>query len=88
MAYMSYCRFEGTLHELRACMADVEEHVNEIAEYSVSDGEIRQFKQMVIEFTDFLHDMGVLNDEGYLERDTLNEVCDAMAKSYDGEDEE
>ena len=84
---MSYCRFEGTLHELRACMADVEEHVNEIAEYSVSDGGIRHFKQMVIEFTDFLHDMGLLNDEGYLERDALNEVCDAMAKAYDGEDE-
>ena len=45
--YMSYCRFEGTLAELRACMSEVYDHVNEEAEYEVSDREINYFRQMV-----------------------------------------
>ena len=85
--YMSYCRFEGTRGELAACLNEVTDHVNEEAEYKVSDPEIRHFKNMIVNFVDFLHDMCLLDDEGYLDREELDKVCQAMAKSY-REDEE
>ena len=80
--YMSYCRFEGTRGELAACLNEVTDHVNEEAEYEVSDPEIRHFKNMIVNFVDFLHDMCLLDDEGYLDREELDKVCQAMAKSY------
>ena len=80
--YMSYCRFEGTRRELAACLNEVIDHVNEEAEYEVSDPEIRHFKNMIVNFVDFLHDMCLLDDEGYLDREELDKVCAAMAKSY------
>lgn len=85
--YMSYCRFEGTREELTVCLNEVTDHVNEEAEYEVSDPEIRHFKNMIVNFVDFLHDMCLLDDEGYLDREELDKVCQAMAKSY-REDEE
>lgn len=85
--YMSYCRFEGTRRELAACLNEVTDHVNEEAEYEVSDPEIRHFKNMIVNFVDFLHDMCLLDDEGYLDREELDKVCQVMAKSY-REDEE
>lgn len=85
--YMSYCRFEGTREELAVCLNEVTDHVNEEAEYGVSDPEIRHFKNMIVNFVDFLHDMCLLDDEGYLDREELDKVCQAMAKSYK-EDEE
>lgn len=88
MSYMSYCKFEGTLSELRSCMNTVEEHVNEEAEYEVSDQEIRCFRDIAIEFNNFMHDMGLMDDEGYIDDDALDEVCEAMAKSYNEEEEE
>ena len=84
--YMSYCRFEGTLAELQTCLADVEEHVNGEAAYPVSDREIGKFRRIVTEFTSWLHDMALLDDEGYLDEDVLNEVCEAMSKAYQGDD--
>ena len=83
--YMSYCRFEGTRQELRACLTDVEEHVNGEAEYPVSQNEIRHFENMVREFVDWLHDAALLDDEGYLDEDALDNALDAMATA--GEDE-
>ena len=80
--YMSYCRFEGTRRELAACLNEVIDHVNEEAEYEVSEPEIRHFKNMIVNFVDFLHDMCLLDDEGYLDREELDKVCQAMAKSY------
>lgn len=85
--YMSYCRHEGTLAELRACLADVEEHVNGEAEYEVSDREIDCFQNMVGTFVDWLHDMELLDDEGKLDRDALMDVCDSMKKTCEMEDE-
>lgn len=85
--YMSYCRFEGTRRELEACLQEVEEHVNEEAEYEVSDHEIAHFKKMIVDFVGWLNDMCLLDDEGYLDREELDKVCQAMAKSY-REDEE
>ena len=78
--YMSYCRFEGTRQELRACLNDVEEHVNGDAEYEVSENEIGHFEHMVREFVDWLNDMALLDDEGNLDDDALNEVLDSMKK--------
>jgi len=86
--YMSYCRFEGTRMELNACLNDVEEHVNGEAEYPVSENEVNHFRWMVENFAGWLHDMALLDDEGYLDEDALNEVCDDMMKGKeDNEDE-
>ena len=86
--YMSYCRFEGTYSELRSCLSDVEEHVSEEAEYEVSDREIRSFRNMVEMFHDFLCNMELLDEDGDLDMDALDSVCEAMAKRYGGEEEE
>lgn len=88
MAYMSYCRYEGTYSELRACLNDVEEHVNEEAEYEVSDHEIQHFRNMVEYFHDFLCNMELLDEDGNLDDDALDAVCEAMAKSYEQEEED
>lgn len=86
--YMSYCRFEGTHAELRACLGDVEDHVNGDAEYKVSENEIGHFESMVREFVDWLHDMALLDEEGYLDEDALNEVCDDMMKTKERDDDD
>ena len=83
--YMSYCRFEGTRQELRACLADVEEHVNGEAEYKVRENEIGHFEQMVREFVDWLNDMALLDEDGELNEREFEQVLDAMAKDG-GED--
>jgi len=86
--YMSYCRFEGTYAELRACLADVEEHVNEEAEYEVSHREIENFCNMVEFFHEFLCKQELLDENGDLDMDQLHCIADAMAKSYDEEEDE
>ena len=84
--YMSYCRFEGTLHELRSCLSEVNDHVSEEAEYKVSDHEIRNFRTMVKEFTDWILEMDLLDENGYLDDGKLDDICECMAQSYsDGE---
>lgn len=88
MAYMSYCRFEGTYHELRACLSDVEEHVNEEAEYKVSEREIQEFRNMVEYFHDFLCEQELLDEDGNLDWDAIENVCEAMGKSYSQDNEE
>jgi hypothetical protein len=35
----------------------------------------------------WLHDMALLDDEGYLDEDALNEVCDDMMKAREDEEE-
>ena len=85
--YMSYCRFEGTRAELNTCLSVVEEHVNGEAEYRVSENEVNHFQQMVQDFVGWLHDMALLDDEGYLDEDALNEVCDDMMKAREDDDE-
>ena len=85
--YMSYCRFEGTLSELRACMDTVDEHINEEAQYEVSDKEITCFKNMVQEFVEWLTNTSILDDEGSVDWEELDRVCDMMGKSYETDDE-
>ena len=84
--YMSYCRQEGTFSELRVCLNDVDEHVSEVAEYAVSEREIENFREMVEYFFDWCGQMALINENGELDHDGLDEVCEAMAKSY-GEEE-
>lgn len=88
MAYMSYCRFEGTDTELRCCLSDVEEHVNEEAEYETSYREIQCFRNMVERFHEFLCEQELLDNYGDLKMDRLDEICEAMSKSYAPEEEE
>lgn len=87
MSYMSYCRYEGTLHELSRCIDDVEEHINEEAEFSVSKNEIDYFYIMVKKFFDFMNDNELIDYDNFcLNKDRLDEICFAMEKSYDQED--
>lgn len=84
--YMSYCRYEGTFSELRACLGDAQEHINEEAEYEVSEREIQYFKNMVELFHEFLCENELMNQRGDLDMDALDSVCESMKKSYDEED--
>ena len=81
--YMSYCRYEGTLNELRACLDDVQGHIDGAAEYEVSDHETRQFAQMVKEFVWFLQDAELIDDHGELDNDKLEEICELMRSKAD-----
>lgn len=80
--YMSYCRFEGTRHELNACISEVEEHINEEAEYEVSDHEIRHFRQMIQEFVEFMDENELLDEYGELDNSKLDDICEAMSRGY------
>lgn len=86
MAYMSYCRFEGTLHELKCCLNDVEEHINEEANDTVSEHEIACFEDMVKTFYEFLCEQELIDEDGELDTDRLSEIGDAMEKSYREDD--
>lgn len=85
---MSYCRCENTRLALNEVLDDVYEHINEEAEYEVSDREIRNFRQMVESFCEFLQNAELLDEDGYLNDEALDEVCEAMGKSYQQEDED
>lgn len=81
--YMSYCRFEGTRSELTACLDVVEDHINEIAEYEVSEHEITHFRRMTKMFAEFMLEQGIINSEGEIDNAVLDRVCEAMAQSYE-----
>lgn len=84
--YMSYCRNEGTLAELRCVMTDVEAHINEEAEYNVSEREIDHFKSIVYEFYDFLCDNELLDCCGEIDNEVLDLICAKMRHGYSEED--
>ena len=86
--YMSYCKFEGTRSELRSCLSAVNEHIEGYAECAVSDREIRCFKETVIEFIDWLHDVALLDDEGYLDEEALDQICEDMKRTAEDEEED
>lgn len=81
--YMSYCKFEGTLSELRNCLGDVENHINEEAEYEVSEREIGFFRRIITEMYEFMCDLNLLNEYGELDEEELDRICEAMKKGYD-----
>ena len=78
--YMSYCRFEGTRAELDVCLNEVSEHIYEEAEYDVSENEIKHFRRMVEDFVDWLKGSEILNMEGEVDQERLDEVCELMKK--------
>lgn len=78
---MSYCRYENTLSDLRDCIHDAVEHINEEAEYAVSEREIDCFRRMVKEFWEFLNFCEVIDFEtGRLNEEELDECCFRMEK--------
>lgn len=83
--YMSYCRFEGTRSELAACLGEVEDHINMEAQYEVSEKEINHFRRMVKMFVEFLQEQELLNEEGELDKEVLDRVCESMAHGYEEE---
>lgn len=74
--YMSYCKFEGTLHELRRCLDTVNEHAAQEADERVSEREIRAFRTLVREFAGWLQETGMV--DGELNEDVLDEACEYM----------
>lgn len=86
--YMSYCRYEGTLDELRACLYDVMDHIAHDAEYPVSDRQIQKFREMVYEFHGFMEDNGLLDMDGDLDESALESICEDMATAADEEEME
>ena len=88
MAYMSYCRFEGTYQELKTCMNTVEEHEREEAEYPVSENEVGFFRRIVEEFHYWMQEMEILLDDGELDYETLDRICEAMRKGCEPQEEE
>lgn len=86
---MSYCRYTNTLGDLRDCINDVVDHVNEEAKYPVSKSEIDCFRRMVKEFYQLLDFCCVINDDGTLNEEELDDVCFRMEQGYDvGDDED
>lgn len=79
--YMSYCRFEGTRMELNTCLQNVEDH-----EYAISSREIEHFRRMVEEFHGWLKDMCIIDDNGDIDEDELDQVCMSMEMEQEAEE--
>lgn len=86
--YMNYCRYEGTYKELWRCLNDVEAHVGQYAEYEVSDDEIQWFRNIVELFHDFLCEQRLMDENGNLDMNELDKICETMSQSYEEEDED
>ena len=84
--YMSYCRYEGTLQELRACIADVEDHVNQEAEWPVRDREVEAFRNLVHEMHEFMVNVEILDSYGDIDEESLDCVCKLMKEGSHGDD--
>lgn len=84
--YMSYCRFEGTRHELMACLEEVQNHLDGTAEYEVSSREIDCFQNMVETFFDFMQENGLIDWDVEIDKDALSQICEDMAKKSEGEE--
>ena len=80
--YMSYCRFEGTKAELNACIGEVCDHINGVAEYEVSDREIDCFRDMVKSFVEFLQETEIIDENGELSEEALDSVCYDMTRAH------
>ena len=85
--YMSYCRIEGTLNEMRAVIGEVEDHVYQEECSPVSGREISAFENLMHEIFDFLEDMELIDYEHeWLDRERLEEICNMMAKENGDEE--
>jgi hypothetical protein len=83
--YMSYCRFEGTRQEMDSCINEVIDHINGDADYKVSDREIEEFRKMLRNFVEFLQDTEILDANGDIDGDVLDEVCKDMSYGHEEE---
>jgi hypothetical protein len=61
----------------------VHEHYNEEAEYEVSDREITEFNKMIYEVVDFLQNTEIIDDEGEIDHEQLDRVCEMMGQAYE-----
>lgn len=76
---MSYCRYENTLYDLRDCLEDATEHINEEAESPVSSREIGYFRKMVEEMYNFLYENDLINYKTQeIDEEKLDEYCSRM----------
>ena len=80
--YMSYCRNEGALAEMRACLDNAQLHACQEAEHEVSEREIGCFKTMVTEFYNWIINMELVDEYGELDEDALNQLCEDMRHGY------
>ena len=71
--------------ELKACLADVDEHLAEMAEYEVSEDEVDHFRDMVMDFFGWMQDNELITEDGELDEDQLDGICQAMRKAYSEE---
>jgi ribosomal protein S15P/S13E len=69
---------------------EAQEHINGEAEDKVSAREIECFKDIIRDVVDFLNDNCLLDEDGMIDREGLDDVCQAMAKAgiYAEEEEE
>ena len=77
---MSYCRFEGTRRELAACLEEAQLHADGNEVYAVSKEEIEEFRSMMEEIVDFLHVNELLDEDGHLDVDALDLLCEQMER--------
>lgn len=84
--YMSYCRFEGTCQEMKACLNEVDDHIYEEAEYDVSENEIRNFRNMMVHIADWMAEQELLDEYGEINHERLDEICEQMRHSYQVEE--
>jgi len=86
---MSYCRWRNTLNDLRDCINDATDHINEEAEYKVSPEEINAFKNMMYEAYEFMaYTAGIIGSDGELDDDALERACEALGKEWSEDVEE
>ena len=85
---MDYCRQEGTYRELKACLKDVENHINGVADDPIDSCEILAFTDMVKMFCRFLGDHWLLDEEGNLDGERLDQVCKSMTVGCYCEDDD
>ena len=83
--YMSYCKYEGTAAELRRCLGDADDHINEEAQYTVSENEIKHFRRMVTDFYEWMEQNDLLTNDGELDEERLDYICETMKQATDEE---
>ena len=71
---------------MKACLADVDEHIMEDAEYETSENEVRHFLDMVMDFFGWMNDNELITEDGELDEDQLGGICQAMRKAYSEEE--
>ena len=76
---MSYCRYRNTLTDMRDCINDAVEHINEEAEWVVDDDEIKAFRTIVKEMFEFMKFCEVIDFENEcINEEELDECCFRM----------